>query len=141
MKFAKYVFGIAAIYGILVIAPLYFSEQKLGLEYPPPITHAEYFYSFAGVTLVWQLLFVFIALDPAKYRSIMILCIMEKLSMLPTFCILFSQGRFPLLWIPLMIIDFVFASLFIIAFKKSNQLNSNTGTAPADVPPEPAIKQ
>jgi hypothetical protein len=124
MKFTKYVFWIAAVYGILVISPLYFSEQKLGLEYPPPINHAEYFYAFAGVALVWQILFVFVAFDPAKYRSLMILCILEKLSMLPTFCILFPQGRFPFLWIPLMIVDFTFAVLFFIAFIKSKPLSS-----------------
>jgi hypothetical protein len=127
MKFAKYVFWSAAMYGILVTFPLYFNELKMGLDYPPPINHAEYYYSFAGVTLVWQILFVFITINPAKYRSIMIPCVLEKLSLLPTFCILFPQGRFPSLWMPLMIIDFVFAILFFIAFRKVGQIVPKPG--------------
>jgi hypothetical protein len=122
MKFAKYVFWSAAMYGILVTFPLYFNELKMGLDYPPPINHAEYYYSFAGVTLVWQVVFVFIAIDPARYRSIMIACILEKLSPLPTFCILSPQGRFPSLWVPLIIIDFAFAILFFMAFKKVGRI-------------------
>ena len=129
MKFAKNIFWSAAIYGFFVIFPMYFSEQKLGLDYPPPINHAEYFYSFIGVTLVWQLLFVFIAINPARYRAIMIPCALEKFSLIPTFCILFPQGRFPSLWIPLMIIDLFFAILFFIAFMKSKQINSGRGAA------------
>jgi len=105
MKFAKYVFWSAAIYGIFVTLPLFFNEQKMGIDYPPPVNHAEYYYSFAGVTLVWQILFIFIAANPSRYRAIMIPCILEKLSMVPAFCILFPEGRFPSLWMPLFIID------------------------------------
>ena len=124
MKFAKYSFWAAAIYGILIIFPLFFSEQKLGIDYPPEINHAEYYYSFAGVTLVWQVLFIFIAMNPLKHRIIMIPCIFEKLCLLPTFCILFPQGRFPQMWIPLMITDFVFAILFLISFIKLKKINT-----------------
>jgi hypothetical protein len=62
MKFAKYSFWAAAKYGIIIILPLFFSEQKLGMNYSPAINHAEYYYSFAGVTLAWQVLFIFIAM-------------------------------------------------------------------------------
>ena len=91
MKFARYVFWTAAAWGVLVTLPLFFSEQKMGIDYPPPINHAEYYYSFAAVTMVWQILFVFIALNPSKYRSVMIFCALEKMSLLPAFAILFPQ--------------------------------------------------
>ena len=123
MKFARYVFWSAAIYGVLVTLPLYFNEQKMGVDYPPVINHAEYFYSFAGITLVWQILFVFIATNPPRYRLIILPCVLEKLSLLPTFLILFPQGRFPPLWIPLMIVDLAFAILFVAAFIKSKQVS------------------
>ena len=129
MKFAKYTFGLAAIYGILVITPLFFNEQKLGVDYPPPITHAEYFYSFAAVTLVWQILFIFIALNPLKYRPVMLFCVIEKLCLVPTFIILFPQGRFPALWILLMIIDIAFGVAFVISFIKSKENSTKQGAA------------
>jgi len=98
MKFARVVFWVTAIYGVTVTPPLYFNEQKLAMQYPPAITHAEYYYAFAGVALAWQILFVFIALHPDRHRTIMVPCVLEKLSLLPTFLILSPQGRFPPLW-------------------------------------------
>jgi hypothetical protein len=49
MKFAKLVFTIAGVYGILVILPQYFLEAKNGRDFPPPINHPEYYYGFIGV--------------------------------------------------------------------------------------------
>ena len=46
MKLARWIFGIAGVYGILVIAPLYFMEARIGHDDPPAITHPEYFYGF-----------------------------------------------------------------------------------------------
>ena len=61
MKFAQWVFGIAAAYGVITVAPLYFMEQAIGRQDPPPITHPMFFYGFVGVTLAWQLFFFVIA--------------------------------------------------------------------------------
>ena len=118
MKFSRYVFWTAAAYGVLVIFPLFFSEQKLAIDYPPPMNHPEYYYSFAGVTLVWQFLFMFIAMDPVRYRRIMIPCMVEKLSLFPTFAILWSRGSFPILWVPLLVIDLGFGVLFFLSYRK-----------------------
>jgi hypothetical protein len=41
MKFAQWTFRIAGVYGVLVTAPLYFSEDQLGVDFPPPIAHPE----------------------------------------------------------------------------------------------------
>ena len=43
MKFAKWLFAIAGIYGLLVVAPLYWREEQITHDYPPAITHPEYF--------------------------------------------------------------------------------------------------
>jgi len=72
MKFARIVFLIAGIYGILVLTPLYFLEQTIGRETPPPITHPEFFYGFVGVGLAWQIVFLIIARDPLRFRPMMI---------------------------------------------------------------------
>lgn len=118
MKFARVVFWIAAVYGLAAILPLYFSEQTMSTQYPPPITHPEYYYSFAGVTLVWQVLFIAIAINPARLRIIIPFCVGEKLSLLPTLFILAPEGRFPQLWIPPLVIDLLLAVLFVVAFWK-----------------------
>ena len=44
MKFAKIVFLVAGIYGLIVLLPLYFLEERTGRDFPPPITHPEYYY-------------------------------------------------------------------------------------------------
>ena len=64
MKFAKYVYYIAAIYGIIALAPQYLMETNIGSDNPPPMTHAEYFYGFVGVALVFQFVFLVMAGDP-----------------------------------------------------------------------------
>ena len=80
MKFAKVVFWIAGIWGVLVITPLYFMFDVISRNDPPPITHPGFFYGFAGAALAWQIAFFFIAMDPVRYRPLMIPSIFEKLS-------------------------------------------------------------
>ena len=46
MKFARIVFRIAAIWGVLVLTPLYFMFNLIGRNDPPPITHPAFFYGF-----------------------------------------------------------------------------------------------
>jgi hypothetical protein len=129
MKFARFVFWAAAIYGVAVILPLYFNEQNFSTQYPPAITHAEYYYGFAGVTLVWQILFVLIALHPDRHRPIMVFCVLEKLSLIPAFLILNPQGRFPQMWIPAVIIDIILGALFLVAFIKTGNRNRQPRSA------------
>jgi hypothetical protein len=119
MKFAKNVFLIAGVYGLLVTFPLYFMEQRMGMDHPPPINHPEYYYSFIGVTVVFPILFFFIAGDPVRYRPLMFLCVLEKMSLVPTFFILFPQGRYPVLGIPLVVIDLAFGILFAVVYIKT----------------------
>jgi hypothetical protein len=51
MKFAKVVFWIAAVWGILVLTPLYFMFDVIGRQDPPPITHPAFYYGFVSVAL------------------------------------------------------------------------------------------
>jgi len=93
MKFAKIVFRIAGIWGILVLTPLYFMYHTIGVEDPPPITHPVFFYGFIGAALAWQFVFLVIAQDPARYRPLMLPSIFEKWSYAATVAILFLLGR------------------------------------------------
>ena len=117
MKFAKRVFGIAGVYGILVLLPQYFMEGTVSTDNPPPITHPEYFYGFIGVALAWQILFLVIARDPIRYRLAMVPSILEKLAFGGAASVLYWQQRiaFPVLAVSL--IDLVFAALFVAAFR------------------------
>src|SRR5215470_8117688 len=79
MKFAKYVFAIAGIWGILILTPLYFIFDKIGERDPPAVTHPLFYYGFAGVALAWQFLFLVIGSNPVKFRPLMLVGILEKL--------------------------------------------------------------
>src|SRR5262252_3313850 len=93
MKFAKIVFYVAAIWGFLVITPLYFLYDTIGRQDPPPITHPGFYYGFVGCGLAWQFAFFVIARDPVRFRTLMLPSIFEKISFaLPT-TVLYVQHR------------------------------------------------
>ncbi len=93
MKFASWVFAIAGIYGVISVSPLYFMEEAIGRQDPPPITHPMFFYGFVGVTLAWQLLFFVIAREPVRLRPVIPFAVLEKLSFGVGAMVLYRQGR------------------------------------------------
>ncbi|MBS0657968.1 MAG: hypothetical protein JSR82_06945 [Verrucomicrobia bacterium] len=117
--FVSRVFWTAAIYGLVLIPPQFFLEAKTGRDFPPAITHPEFYYSFLGVALAWQFAFVLIARDPIRYRPMMIPGLLEKVGFGLSGVILFCLGRAA--WLPLAagIIDLVFASLMFVAYTKT----------------------
>jgi hypothetical protein len=124
MKFAKIVFWIAGIYGIVVITPLYFLFDTIGRRDPPPITHPGFFYGFAGVALAWQVAFLVIATDPVRLRPMIIPSILEKVSYGCAVIVLYAQQRMPAPDAILGSVDLVFAVLFLIAFLKTKTLSA-----------------
>lgn len=119
MRFAKIVFTIAAIWGFLVLPPMYFLEQKIGRDTPPVITHPEYFYGFIGIAIAWQLAFFIISRDPVRYRPLMIPCMIEKFSFTIACSILYSSNRIPQQMLGASLVDMVLGILFVIAFIKT----------------------
>jgi hypothetical protein len=119
MKFAKNVFLIAGIYGVLVIAPQYFLEARTGLDYPPAVTHPEFYYGFLGVALVWQLAFLMISRDPMRYRLVMLLGALAKFSFGIAAIVLYFQKRIPTILLGFASIDLLLGLLFIAAFIKT----------------------
>lgn len=120
MKFAKRVFLIAGIYGLIVVLPMYFLEEKNSRDFPPPITHPEYYYGFIGVTLAWQVLYLVLATDPRRYRPMMIPPILAKASFVVAAVILFFQNRVPFVMFVVAIPDLIMCVLFAIAFLKTS---------------------
>ena len=126
MRFAKWVFTGAGIYGILVMAPLYFLESSI-TKATGPITYPEYFYGFVGVTVAFQLVFLIIGRDPVRLRPIMPACMVEKIS--------FGAAVFPLYFahrvqsggsiLFFASVDLVLCALFIASwFKTANAASS-----------------
>lgn len=118
MKFAKWTFLIAGIYGLLILVPQYFLETKNGIDYPPPINHPEYYYGFIGVAVAWQIAFLIIASDPKRYKLIMIAAVIEKFSYGVAMTVLFLQNRTAAAVFATGIIDLILGVLFIISFWK-----------------------
>jgi hypothetical protein len=119
MRFAKIVFLIAGIYGFLVLTPIYFMEKTIGQQTPPVITHPEYFYGFLGAGLAWQVLFLVLATDPARYRPMILPSALEKVSYGVALVVLYAQHRLPLSVLAIGSIDWLFAFLFLAAYFKT----------------------
>jgi hypothetical protein len=114
-NFASRVFRFAGIYGLIVLIPQLFVESRVGRDYPPAITHAEYFYGFLGVAIVFQLVFLVIARDPARYRALMVPSMLEKLSFAVPAIVLYAQHRLALVTMCFGLVDLVWGALFFAA--------------------------
>lgn len=130
MKLARRVFFVAGIYGVIALLPMYFMEARLNRDFPPPIQHPEYFYGFVGVALAWQVLFLFVARDPVRFRPMMLPAILEKLSFGGAAWILFAQGRVTTLMLGPASIDLVLGGLFCIAFMKTGSADGTDRPTP-----------
>jgi hypothetical protein len=119
MKFAKIVFRIAGIWGLLVITPLYFMFDLIGRNDPPPITHPGFFYGFAGLALSWQIAFLFIATDPARHRPLMIPSVLEKVTYGAAVIVLVLQNRTQPSDLVFAATDLLVGVLFVVAYFKT----------------------
>lgn len=119
MKLSKWIFRLAGVYGILVTAPLYFSEKQFAAQFPPALTHPEYFYGFIGVTLAWQFAFLVIADNPLQYRPLMLFAVFEKFSYAAAVFALFAQTRVSQMVFGFGVADFILGVLFVVAFRKT----------------------
>jgi hypothetical protein len=119
VTFARRLFMVAAIYGIVGLVPQYFMEGKLGRDFPPAITHPEHFYGFLGVALAWQLFFLILAGDPVRYRMAMLPSAFEKTSFAIATIVLYLQGRAAAMVAAAGAVDLVFAILFVVAFRRT----------------------
>ena len=122
MRFAQRVFLVAGIYGLLLMPLMYFQERQFGRDYPPLITHPEFYYGFVGVVLAWQIAFLVIAYDPRRFRPLMIPAMLEKFLFVLAIGGLLLAGRRDELarFIPFAaLIDLVLGVLFVIAWRKT----------------------
>src|SRR3954464_5338641 len=93
MKFARIVYWIPAADGFVSLLPLYFLLDRVGRDAPPPVTHPEFYYGFLGVTFLWQVVFIVIAREPLRYRSLIPITIFEKFVYTVPVVLLYLNGR------------------------------------------------
>lgn len=128
MQFAKWVFRLAGIYGIVTVAPLYLAEGAIARA-TVPISHPEYFYGFVGLCVVWQIMFLLISRDPSRWRPAMPVALLEKLSFsLPVFA-LYAAGRVDSSVTVFASIDLVWAALFAVSYIRSEARAALRSTA------------
>lgn len=118
MKFARWTFLIAGIYGLLVLLPQYFLIEKAGSDAPPPINHPEYYFGFVGVAIAFQIVFLLIASDPLRYRPIILATIVGKFSFGIATAILLSKDMVAGPIVYGAAVDVVLGILFIISYVK-----------------------
>lgn len=120
MKFARILFRIAGIYGLIVLLPLYFLVEKTGRDYPPAINHLEYYYGFIGAAIAFQIVFLIIAQDPVRFRPMMLAGVVEKFTYGAAVWILYLQSKTNVMVLTFASIDTLLGILFLVAYARSN---------------------
>ena len=128
MRLARWAFTAAGIWGIVVLTPLFWRVDLTGRMYPVPEQYPQFFYGFLVVAMAWQLAFLVIGRDPARFRWLMVPAMVEKFGYVATLAILGLQGRLPMIDVQPAIPDAILGVLFVAAF---------VATRPAAPPPRP----
>jgi hypothetical protein len=100
----------AAIYGVIVLAPLYLL--------PLPPAGGEVLLGFIGLALVFQALFWIIGGNPVKYRALMPLAVAEKLVFAAPAMGLYASGYPVAMPLPVFAaIDLLLGAGFLLAWR------------------------
>lgn len=111
-RFARLMFRGAAIYGVLVLVPMY--------ALAAPTDRPEVYYGFIGCALVFQWLFWIIGGDPVRHRPLMLVAAAEKVVFsLPALALIFVASTAPVV-APFAIIDLLLAVGFLVARSRTS---------------------
>ena len=119
MRFARIVFIGAGVWGIAVLTPFYWLVDPTGRVYPPPTEYPQFFWGFFAVALAWQIAFLVIGSNPARFRPLMIPAMLEKLGYVTTLLLLRAQGRIASIDVQPAPPDLVLGIFFLAAFVKT----------------------
>lgn len=122
MTFARTIFIGAAIWGIAVLTPFYWLVDLSGRHYAPPTDYPAFFYGFISVALVFQLVFLVIGMNPARFRPMMPVAMLEKFGYVLTVLVLFARGATTGFFVTTAVPDFVIGVLFVAAFLRTPKL-------------------
>jgi hypothetical protein len=130
VKLARWVFWLAGLYGLAVIVPQYFLLEKIGRDAPPPVNHLEYFYGFVGVALAWQVAFLVIGHNPIRFRPLMVVGALEKLSFAIPVALLFQRAQVATNVFVFGMIDLLLAVFFLLAWLLAGNSKNKAQAAP-----------
>lgn len=116
MRFSRWLFLLAGIYGLVALVPMYFMESMISDQEPPAITHPEFFYGFIGVAVAWQVAFLIISTDPPRYRPLLVAAVLEKLSFGVAVLVLRLQDRVSASMVFAGCTDLLLAALFTSSY-------------------------
>ena len=119
MRFARFTFIGAGIWGIVVLIPLYWLLDVTGRSYPPPSEYPHFFYGFVSVAMAWQVAFVVIGTNPMRFRSLMIPSVLEKLGYVGMLMLMYLKGVITSVDAQPALPDLLLAILFIVAFVRT----------------------
>jgi hypothetical protein len=92
VRVVRWLFRGAAIYGLILLLPLYFHETTAAAPAARLIA-PEFFYGFIGAAGSFQLIYWLIGGDPVRYRPLMPVAVIAKLSFWIPVAILWATGR------------------------------------------------
>ncbi len=115
MTFARRVFLITGLYGVVVIAPQFFLEKSV----TPAVSHPEQYYGFLGAVLAWNIAYLVMAGDPARYRPLMLVGSLGKILFAAFLTVLWFQGRAPAFLLAFAAIDLGIVALYIESWRRT----------------------
>lgn len=119
MKFARLVFLVAGVYGLVALLPMYFMEEEAASGNTLP--RLEFYYGFIGVAVAWQLAFLVMSRAPARYRLLMIPAIVEKASFAIPVAVLYVQQRVSTFMFGAGMVDAFLGALFVLAYLRTTK--------------------
>lgn len=117
--FARRVFTIAWVWGLLSLPPMFFLESLVAKETGAPVSPPEYYYGFLGTAAAFQVVFFLIARDPLRLRPVMIAGVLEKLAFVITALALVALGRTQAGILVFAAIDACLGACFAAAFART----------------------
>ena len=115
-KGARFLFRGAAIYGLIVLLPLYFLERQVAAP-AASLDHPIYYYGFVGAAAAWQLVYWTIGRDPVGYRAFMPLAVVAKFGFWIPSLILWLNGRAPTSTFAVTNGDLILGVAFLLAWR------------------------
>jgi hypothetical protein len=109
--FARRVFRWAAVYGFIVLPPMYLLA--------PADEHLPAYLGFVGLALVFQAVFWIIGGDPARYRPLMLPSVAEKAVFAVPALVLYAMEETDAVTAFFATVDLFLGTLFLMAWRRT----------------------
>jgi hypothetical protein len=120
VRFARIVFVVAGVLGLLLLLPLAYSAVVDGQGILPGLGGAGMFFlGFVAQYMCWQILYLVLATNPVRYRPMMIPAFFAQAmgALYPQW--LYLYGFEP--WVPVAAVEIALAILFLVAYWTTGQ--------------------